>query len=98
MTLKNKFMENKEIGKLIDKINLYIKIEELLNSNIYFKYEKYKDCMDTALKTLTPKQEQIIRLRYGLTDNSKHSIEDVGRELQVTRQFVHQIELKSISS
>lgn len=94
-------MKNKEIGKLndnINKVNLYIKIEEILNSNIYFKYEKYKGCIDTALKTLTPKQEQIIRLRYGLTDNGKYSIEVVGKELHVTREFVRQIELKAISS
>jgi RNA polymerase primary sigma factor len=49
-----------------------------------------------ALKTLTPREEKIIRLRFGLEDGSEHTLEYVGQEFSVTRERIRQIEAKAL--
>ena len=48
------------------------------------------------LKTLTPREERIIRLRYGLEDNTIHTLEDIAKEFGITRERVRQLEVKAI--
>ena len=47
-------------------------------------------------KTLTPREERVLRLRYGLTDGRMHTLEEVGEEFNVTRERIRQIEAKAL--
>lgn len=69
---------------------------ELPNPLDYTINEKYKEEIDTVLKTLTPREEQVLRLRFGLTDGKPHTLEEVGKEFGVTRERIRQIESKAI--
>ena len=55
-----------------------------------------KDKLDSLLKTLTYREREIIRLRYGLTDGYTYTLEEVGRIFRVTRERVRQIEAKAV--
>ncbi len=52
--------------------------------------------IDTVLKTLTPREEAVIRLRFGLKDGRCHTLEEVGMEFNVTRERIRQIEAKAL--
>ena len=52
--------------------------------------------IDTVLKTLTPREESVIRLRFGLKDGRCHTLEEVGTEFNVTRERIRQIEAKAL--
>jgi len=52
--------------------------------------------IDTVLKTLTPREESVIRLRFGLHDGRCHTLEEVGMEFNVTRERIRQIEAKAL--
>ena len=49
-----------------------------------------------VLHTLSPREEQVIRMRYGLTDGVSHTLEDVGAHFNITRERIRQIEAKAI--
>ncbi len=52
--------------------------------------------IDSVLKTLTPREEAVIRLRFGLKDGRSHTLEEVGLEFDVTRERIRQIEAKAL--
>lgn len=52
--------------------------------------------IDGVLKTLTPREESVIRLRFGLKDGRCHTLEEVGTEFNVTRERIRQIEAKTL--
>lgn len=52
--------------------------------------------IDSVLKTLTPREEAVIRLRFGLYDGRCHTLEEVGSEFNVTRERIRQIEAKAL--
>lgn len=52
--------------------------------------------IDSVLKTLTPREEAVIRLRFGLMDGRCHTLEEVGNEFNVTRERIRQIEAKAL--
>ena len=52
--------------------------------------------IDDVLKTLTPREEAVIRLRFGLMDGRCHTLEEVGSEFNVTRERIRQIEAKAL--
>ena len=52
--------------------------------------------IDSVLKTLTPREESVIRLRFGLQDGRCHTLEEVGTEFNVTRERIRQIEAKAL--
>ena len=49
-----------------------------------------------VLRTLSPREEKIIRMRFGLEDGSEHTLEQVGQSFQVTRERIRQIESKAL--
>jgi RNA polymerase primary sigma factor len=53
--------------------------------------------IDVLLKTLTWREREIVRLRYGLTDGYTYTLEEVGRIFKVTRERVRQIEAKAVA-
>lgn len=59
-------------------------------------HELLREKIDKVLKTLTHREREIIRLRYGLTDGFPYTLEEVGRIFHVTRERVRQIEAKAV--
>ena len=74
----------------------FISDRETPNPLDYTINEKYKEEIDTVLKTLTPREEKVLRLRFGLVDGKPHTLEEVGKEFGVTRERIRQIEGKAI--
>ena len=69
---------------------------ELPNPLEYTINEKYREEIDLVLKTLTPREETVLRLRFGLVDGKPHTLEEVGKVFDVTRERIRQIEAKAI--
>jgi RNA polymerase primary sigma factor len=59
-------------------------------------YKLTRTKIDKILKTLSHREERLIRLRYGLDDGQSRTLEEVGREFNVTRERIRQIEMKAI--
>ena len=55
-----------------------------------------KEQMSHMLRTLTPREERIIKMRFGLDDGSEHTLEEVGQVFEVTRERIRQIEAKAL--
>jgi RNA polymerase primary sigma factor len=55
-----------------------------------------KEQMASMLRTLTPREERIIKMRFGLDDGSEHTLEEVGQVFDVTRERIRQIEAKAL--
>jgi RNA polymerase primary sigma factor len=49
-----------------------------------------------VLKTLTPREQKVLRMRFGLGEKRDHTLEEVGKEFKVTRERIRQIEAKAI--
>jgi RNA polymerase primary sigma factor len=49
-----------------------------------------------VLATLTPREEKVLRMRFGLGERSDHTLEEVGQEFVVTRERIRQIEVKAL--
>ena len=49
-----------------------------------------------VLSTLTPREEKVLRMRFGIGENSDHTLEEVGRDFDVTRERIRQIEAKAL--
>jgi len=58
--------------------------------------ESLKRCLCRVMKTLTPKEEQVLRLRYGIEVDCDHTLEEVGRCFSVTRERIRQIEAQAL--
>jgi RNA polymerase primary sigma factor len=55
-----------------------------------------KEYTSQVLRTLTPREELVIKMRFGLEDGSQHTLEEVGQSFQVTRERIRQIEAKAL--
>lgn len=55
-----------------------------------------REQINEILKTLTPREEQVLRLRFGLNDGHEHTLEEVGKKFNVTRERIRQIESKAL--
>ena len=77
------------LGDLIEDRGAASPAEAALTTNL-------KEKMESALKTLTPREEQIIKMRFGLGDGSEHTLGEVGRRYSVTRERIRQIEAKAL--
>ena len=61
-----------------------------------FKARPTKDVLAEVLQTLTPREEKVLRLRFGLEDGRSRTLEEVGKEFNVTRERIRQIEAKAL--
>jgi RNA polymerase primary sigma factor len=77
------------LGDFIEDSKVVTPIEAALSVNL-------KEKTESALKTLTPREEQVIRLRFGLGDGKEHTLEEVGQRFSVTRERIRQIEAKAL--
>ena len=59
-------------------------------------YTLLKEQLMDVLDTLTPREEKVLRLRFGLDDGRARTLEEVGKEFQVTRERIRQIEAKAL--
>ena len=59
-------------------------------------YTLLREQLEEVLSTLTPREEQVLRMRFGLTDGKPHTLEAVGKEFDVTRERIRQIECKAL--
>ena len=57
---------------------------------------KFKEQTEAVLKTLTPREEKVVKMRFGLDDGSEHTLEEVGQSFAVTRERIRQIEAKAL--
>ncbi len=55
-----------------------------------------KEQINDVLSTLTPREEKVLRLRFGLEDGRTRTLEEVGKEFEVTRERIRQIEAKAL--
>ena len=55
-----------------------------------------KEQLVEVLKTLTPREEKVLKLRFGLDDGRQRTLEEVGKEFNVTRERIRQIEAKAL--
>jgi RNA polymerase primary sigma factor len=74
----------------------FIEDTSSLNPVSAASYEMLKDKIESVLDTLTFREREIIKLRYGLGDGYTYTLEEVGRKFQVTRERVRQIEAKAL--
>ena len=59
-------------------------------------YSLLREQLCNILKTLTPREEQVIKLRFGLEDGRPRTLEEVGKQFQITRERIRQIEAKAL--
>ena len=59
-------------------------------------YSLLREQLCRVLHTLTPREEQVLKLRHGLIDGRTHTLEEVGREFDITRERIRQIEVKAL--
>ncbi|NLZ84981.1 MAG: sigma-70 family RNA polymerase sigma factor, partial [Acholeplasmataceae bacterium] len=85
------FIGDEEDNTLIDFIP-----DEGLNPLQFTEKQAFREEVNNILQTLTPREETVIRMRLGFDDNRAKTLEEVGRELGVTRERIRQIETKAI--
>jgi RNA polymerase primary sigma factor len=81
--------EDSHLGDFIEDKAVFSPSDEVM-------YLKLKEQTASALKTLTPREEKIIKMRFGLEDGSQHSLEEVGQAFALTRERIRQIEAKAL--
>ena len=77
------------LGDLIEDKNAILPIDAAIQSNL-------RETTTHALASLTPREERIIRMRFGIGMNSEHTLEEVGQQFSVTRERIRQIEAKAL--
>ena len=74
----------------------FIKDERSMSPEEYATNEMLKDEISEVLYTLTEREEQVLRLRFGLDDGHQRTLEEVGQIFNVTRERIRQIEAKAL--
>jgi RNA polymerase primary sigma factor len=81
--------EDSHLGDFIEDRGVVSPAEAVINVNL-------KDQTGQVLRTLTPREEKVIKMRFGLEDGSEHTLEEVGQSFAVTRERIRQIEAKAL--
>ena len=74
----------------------FIEDKEAMSPDQFANNELLKDEIDLVLSTLTDREEKVLRLRFGLEDGRTRTLEEVGKEFDVTRERIRQIEAKAL--
>ena len=74
----------------------FIQDDEASQPSEEASYTLLREQLEEVLSTLTPREEQVLRMRFGLTDGKAHTLEEVGKEFDVTRERIRQIESKAL--
>ena len=77
------------LGDLVEDQNAILPIDAAIQSNL-------RETTTRVLASLTPREERIVRMRFGLGMNSDHTLEEVGQQFSVTRERIRQIEAKAL--
>jgi RNA polymerase primary sigma factor len=81
--------EDSHLGDFIEDRAIVSPAEAVINVNL-------KEQTGDVLRTLTPREERVIKMRFGLEDGSEHTLEEVGQSFAVTRERIRQIEAKAL--
>ncbi len=81
--------EDSHLGDFIQDDNAIIPIDAAINSNL-------RQTTTKILSSLTPREERVLRMRFGIGMNSDHTLEEVGQQFSVTRERIRQIEAKAL--
>ncbi len=74
----------------------FIQDDEASQPSEEASYTLLREQLEEVLATLTPREEQVVRMRFGLLDGKPHTLEEVGKEFDVTRERIRQIESKAL--
>src|SRR5881409_4333119 len=81
--------EDSHLGDFIEDRAVASPVEAIINLNL-------KEQTRALLKTLTPREEMVLKMRFGVGDGSEHTLEEVGQSFAVTRERIRQIESKAL--
>ncbi len=81
--------EDSHLGDFLEDKNVISPIESVIGNNL-------RDQTGHVLQSLTPREELVLRMRFGVGDGSEHTLEEVGRSFNVTRERIRQIESKAL--
>jgi len=81
--------EDSHLGDFIEDRAVVSPAEAVINVNL-------KEQTGTVLRSLTAREEKVIKMRFGLEDGSEHTLEEVGQSFAVTRERIRQIEAKAL--
>jgi RNA polymerase primary sigma factor len=81
--------ENSHLGDFIEDRNAVLPIDAAVQSNL-------REMTTRVLASLTPREERVLRMRFGIGMNTDHTLEEVGQQFSVTRERIRQIEAKAI--
>jgi RNA polymerase primary sigma factor len=81
--------EDSHLGDFIEDRQVISPADAVINLNL-------KEQTESVLKTLTPREERVIKMRFGVGDGSEHTLEEVGQSFAVTRERIRQIEAKAL--
>ncbi|WP_416879184.1 RNA polymerase sigma factor RpoD [Litorimonas sp.] len=81
--------EDSQLGDFIEDNNAILPIESAIQSNL-------RETTTRVLASLTPREERVLRMRFGIGMNTDHTLEEVGQQFSVTRERIRQIEAKAL--
>jgi RNA polymerase primary sigma factor len=81
--------EDSHLGDFIEDKNAILPVESAVQSNL-------RETTTRILATLTPREERVLRMRFGIGMNTDHTLEEVGQQFAVTRERIRQIEAKAL--
>ncbi|MFU7528902.1 RNA polymerase sigma factor RpoD [Qipengyuania sp. ASV99] len=81
--------EDSHLGDFIEDKNAIIPVDAAIQANL-------KETVTRVLASLTPREERVLRMRFGIGMNTDHTLEEVGQQFSVTRERIRQIEAKAL--